>query len=142
MWRFLHKTGGLTLHLRTIPEIPLHRNENGHTDALREDEKMEVDEKGHIENPKYSENVTDEKDQMELARNRENASPSGEVCQIGLSKLVWSGRFGNLPGLHSCASACHIHGTGGCSRFFRFRIKWIKEEFEKKALAVEAFILT
>lgn len=28
VWRFLHKTGGLTLHLRKIPEIPLHLNEN------------------------------------------------------------------------------------------------------------------
>ena len=40
------------MHLRAIPEIPLHRNENGHTDALREDVKMEVDEKGHIEKSK------------------------------------------------------------------------------------------
>jgi len=70
VWRFLHKTGGLTLHLRAIPEIPLHRNENGNTDALREDVEMEVDEKGHIENPKSSEIVTDKKNQMELVRKR------------------------------------------------------------------------
>jgi len=53
----------------------LHRNENGHTDALREDEKMEVDEKGHIENPKSSEIVTDKKNQMELVRKRKKCKP-------------------------------------------------------------------